>query len=341
MIGREASAAVAAYLDGDPLPLRRLVRVIDGAPNQPLRAAELAGLLTYVCADTTFPFERTAPADERRRQMDRYYDRERPFRPFAVTDLTGPPPQRSILGMQDVCADWPAPRVSPPVPPGAEHPRVPVLALGGDFDSTTPAEAAAVTRRFPDSTFSRVRFAGHNLTTGAQVNECVRRAMRAFLSDPDAFGGRPRCDDANYRALGSFPETVARVPAARGTGLAASERRILAAAFATVADATARRNPLGSPPWLPATQAGLRGGLLTYDDKAATIRLRDVRFVGDLTVSGEVHLGGEATARLTVAGGDGGPRALELAWKPFLAEDDTAVSGTFAGSGFTATVPSH
>ncbi|MFF5110935.1 alpha/beta fold hydrolase [Streptosporangium sp. NPDC000509] len=342
MVGREASAAVAAYLNGDRLPLRRLTRMIDEAPRQPLRAPELAGLLSYVCADTAFPFERTAPADERRRRLNRYYDRERPFRPFAVTDLAAPPPASSILGMQDVCADRPAPRVSPPVPPGAKHPRVPTLALGGDFDSTTPAEAAAVTRRFPGSTFSRVRFAGHNLTTGALVNECVRDAMRAFLTDPDAFDDKPRCDDANYRAVGSFPETVARVPQARGTDLPARDRRVLAAAFATVADATARRDPLRTPPWAPATQAGLRGGALTFDDKAATVDLRDVRFVGDLTVNGEVRLsGGDATARLTVTGGGGGSRALDLSWKPFRAEDDTAVSGTFAGHGFTATIPSH
>ncbi|WP_440099987.1 alpha/beta fold hydrolase [Streptosporangium sp. H16] len=341
MIGREASAAVAAYLDGDPHPLRRLTRAVNEAPGQPLRAPELAGLLSYVCADTAFPFERTAPADERWRRLTRYYDRERPFRPFDVTDLAGPTPGRPILGMQDICVDWPTPRVSPPVPPGAEHPQVPVLALGGDFDSTTPAEAAAVTRRFPDSTFSRVRFAGHNLTTGVGVNECVRGAMRAFLTDPAAYDDRPRCDDANYRALGSFPRTLAQVPPARGTGLAAKERRVLAAAFATVADATARRNPHGTPPWSPATQEGLRGGRLTFDDKAGTVRLRDVRFVGDLTVNGEVRLGSGATARLTVTGGDGGSHALELSWKAFLAQDDTAVSGTFAGRGFTATIPSH
>ncbi|MEU4538476.1 alpha/beta hydrolase [Streptosporangium sp. NPDC023825] len=334
--GREAGAAVAAYLDGDPLPLRRLVRMVDGAPGQPLRAPELAGLLSYVCADSAFPFERAAPADERRRQMDRHYDEERPFRPFTVAELGGPP-----AGMQDSCVDWPTPRTSPPVPPGAGYPRVPVLTLGGDFDSTTPAEAAAVTRRFPDSTFARVRFAGHNLTTGAQVNECVRGAARAFLADPAAFDDTPRCDDANYRALGSFPRTVAQVPPARGTGLDAKERRILAAAFATATDATAGRNPLRSPFWLPATREGLRGGRLTFDDKAGTVRLRDVRFVGDLTVNGEVRLGGDATARLTVTGGDGGSHALELSWKAFLAEDDTAVSGTFAGRGFTATIPSH
>ncbi|MEU8383729.1 alpha/beta hydrolase [Streptosporangium sp. NPDC048865] len=335
LAGREAGAAVAAYLDGDPLPLRRLVRVIDGAQGQPMRAAELAGLLSYVCADSAFPFERSAPADERRRQMDRHYEEERPFRPFTLAEVGGLP-----AGYQDICVDWPTPRTGPPVPPGAGYPRVPVLTLNGDFDGTTPAEAAAVTRRFPDSTFSRVRSGGHSVTAGTRVNGCARAAMRAFLADPAAFDDRPRCDEANYRALGSFPETVERVPPARAAGLDAGERRILAAAFATAADAVARRNPVRSPFWMPAAQEGLRGGRLTFDDEAGTVRLRDVRFVGDLTVNGEVRLSTDATARLTVTGG-GGSHTVEMSWKAFLAGDDTAVSGTFAGRGFTATIPVH
>ncbi|MFS1301938.1 alpha/beta fold hydrolase [Streptosporangium longisporum] len=347
MVGRELNAAVAAYLGGDPLPLRRLARVIDAAPRAPLRGAELAGLISYTCADSAFPFERGAAPDERRRRLERHYDTERPFSPFTVADLRASSSQWPIFGMQDVCVGWPTPRSSPPVPPGAVYPRVPVLALGGDFDGTTTAEAAAVTRRFPVSVFSRVRAGGHGPTVSTPVNACARGAMRAFIADPYASGGGPRCDEATYRALGSFPRTVAQVPPADGTGLTGEERKVVAAALATVADAAARRDPLRSPYWQEATEAGLRGGLLTFADGtggaggAVVITLRDVRFAGDLAVDGEARLnGGDATARLTVTGA-GGSHALELRWEAFRARDDIAVSGTVAGRPFTATVPVH
>ncbi|TQS20982.1 alpha/beta fold hydrolase [Microbispora sp. KK1-11] len=338
MVGREVNASVAAYSDGDPLPLRRLVQAIDAAPTMPLRAAQLAGFLAYVCGDSAFPFERAASPAERRRQLDRFYAQKRPFQPFTIADLGG-----SVFGLQEACVGWPTYRPSPPVPPGAKYPRVPTLTLAGDFDSTTPAEAAEVTRRFPGAVFSRVRFAGHNLTTGLPMDECVRATMRTFLIDLNALHGTPRCDQANYRATGSFPRVVKEVPPARGTGLAAGERRILAAAFATVADATARRNPLRSPLWLT-REAGLRGGMLTFDDKAATIRLRDVRFVDDLTVNGEIHLNGsghpgdEATAKLDITSTDGS-HPVRFSWKAFHATDDITVTGTLAERPFTGAIP--
>ncbi|MEV8634913.1 hypothetical protein AB0395_24985 [Streptosporangium sp. NPDC051023] len=113
-----------------------------------------------------------------------------------------------------------------------------------------------------------------------------------------------------------------------------------------MADAAARRNPLRSPYWQGATEAGLRGGLLAFDDRTATIRLRGVRFVDDLTVSGEIRLSGadpsfrDATARLDVTDG-GGSRAVRLSWEAFRATDETAVSGVFAGHRFTGTIPQH
>ena len=340
MAGRSVNAAVAAYLDGDPLPLRRLTSTWEALPTMPLRGAELAGLVAYNCGDSSFPFTRTAPPQQRRAELDRHYAQDRPYRPFTIADLGG-----SVFGMQEVCHTWPASRPSPPVPPGTRYPDVPVLVVAGDFDTPTTAEAAELARRFPRGALLRVRAGGHNLTTGPSVDACVRAATRAFLADPAGHRGTPGCDRSTYRAIGSFPRTLAQVPAAQVTGLPARDRRVLAAAFATVADAAAMRDPLQHPAWLT-SQPGLRGGELTFDDEAAVIRLDQVRFVGDLAVSGEIRLGGasrtggEAAARLTVTDRDG-TREVRLAWRPFTATEHPAVSGSYAGRRFTGTIPLH
>ncbi|MFI6509855.1 hypothetical protein ACIBCT_19810 [Streptosporangium sp. NPDC050855] len=84
------------------------------------------------------------------------------------------------------------------------------------FDTTTPAEVAEVARRLPGAVFSRVRFAGHDLTTGAPADECVRATLRTFLANPRAFHGAPRCDRTNCGRPDG--EVTARLDVTGGTG---------------------------------------------------------------------------------------------------------------------------
>ncbi|GII80037.1 hypothetical protein Sru01_50190 [Sphaerisporangium rufum] len=337
VVGREINAAVAAYLAGDPAPLRRLAAMIDGIPSGPARGAELAGVVAHRCADSSFPFDWTASPDERRAQLDRYYATERPYRPFTLGDLGG-----KASGWQEICAGWPAPPADPPVPPDARLRYVPALVLAGDFDSTTPAEAGRVAERF-GATVSRVRFGGHNLTTGPAVDGCVRAATREFLADPAAFQGTPRCDRASYAAIGTYPRGAAGLRPARVPGLDRRQRVTVAAAIATVLDAAARRDPHGPiPSWL-VDEPGLRGGRVAFDDRAGIVRPADVEYVTGFAVTGEIELpprpaqAGPATARLQVRDGTGTHR-LVLTFPAFRATPDTAVSGTFDGRAFTGTV---
>lgn len=167
---REGVAAAAAYLAGDPAPLRRLTRGYGSAGVFEFTGADLAGYLAIRCGDSRFPYDREADPAERRRQLDRFYAVERPLAPFDVSEILG------FLPPAEQCVNWPTPRESPPVPAGAVFPPVPVLAVAGDFDTESPADVAELIGRFPKSTVVTVRYGTHALAFGTQPHGlCVRR----------------------------------------------------------------------------------------------------------------------------------------------------------------------
>ncbi|MFG6199820.1 alpha/beta hydrolase [Nonomuraea sp. JJY05] len=333
VFGREVNAAATAYLAGDPEPLRRLARVLAGAPSQPVEGAEWAGYLAYRCGDGSFPFDRDADPAERLDQLERYHLRERPLAPYTPADL-GLDVRKSL----EFCVNWPTPRRSPVLPPGAALPDVPVMVVGGDFDTHTPAEVGAALRVFPDATLVRVPFGTHSLAWGGgEAGECVRAALRSFVTDRRVPQGR--CTAENYRALGAFSLSLAEVAPVPAAGLDAGRRRVLAAAFATAADAVARRNPYNLFHGRLTEQPGLRGGRVTFGN--GTITLDEAAFVPRVAVSGQIALTpqGRATASLTVlaAGSpDGRAYGVELAWEAFTAQERPALSGTFDGRHFEA-----
>ncbi|MCA2223578.1 alpha/beta hydrolase [Nonomuraea aurantiaca] len=235
--------------------------------------------------------------------------------------------------------NWPTPRDNPPVPPRARRPAVPVLVVGGDFDTESPAEVARAVRTFPDATFVKVRYGGHSLAwNGGAFGECVRTGMRAFLSDTAHRMPDLRCGAENYRAAGAFPRSAADVPVIPASGLTASERRTVSAVLATAVDATSRRNPYALLHARLKTEPGLRGGRVDFRDENATIALDQVRLVTDLQVSGDIRLtaAGRATAGLRATGADGRTHDLTLTWQAFTAQERPALSGTFDGRPFSA-----
>ncbi|MEV4898181.1 alpha/beta fold hydrolase [Nonomuraea sp. NPDC055795] len=326
--GRESVAAAHAYLRGDKAPLHRLARTLPRT-LPPHKDPSFAGYLAFRCGDGTFPFDRDASPAERRAEAERYYARERPLGPYRITDVF------PAIGSLEPCIDWPTPRHSPPRPPGQALPSVPVLVMAGELDIETPADVARTARAFPNATVVAVPFGGHNLAgTPGPMGDCARDTLRTFLATKQVTDRR--CTSENYRAVGRFPQRLADMaphPAAR---LTTAQRRVLAAAFATAADATARRNPNAglptgpSEPPGPASQPGLRGGQVVF---GTGITLDDVRYVEDLPVSGPITLTpeGDATAILRAGTGDR-THEVRLTWEAFSL--DAKVSGTFDGIPF-------
>ncbi len=337
---REVAAAAAAYLAGDRHPLHRLTRGFGSFTDVPLEDA--GGLLAIVCADARFPYERAASSNRRRQQLRRYEASARPWRPFARADFT------DILGFVDPCLHWPTPRASPPVPPDASYPAIPILVASGDFDTRRPDEVARFLRRFPRATLLRVPFGGHALAAGpAPHNGCVRAVMRAFLEERGRVA-EPRdasvaCDAESFRALGTFPRRSADLPEPEGDDLDPSARRLVAAVFATVQDAVARRDPLDRARGARAgAEPGLRGGTVAWDPSTRTLTMVAARFVEDVTVAGTVRLDakGEARADATAAVA-AREHHVRFDWRAFVAEDVTAVTGRVDGQPFRVRIPAH
>ncbi|SES08676.1 TAP-like protein [Lentzea xinjiangensis] len=339
-VGRELTAAAAAYLAGDPAPLRRLARTFTGGAvtGQPQTAPDptVAGYLAYVCGDAVYPYDRTATPEERRQQLDAVYAEQKPFAPFSTDEVLN-----ATHGNETQwCLNWPTPRQSPPVPAQPRYPAVPMLAIGGELDVATPAtNAVDIARRFPLGRSLVNRFGGHTPTLGAVAGftgpywDCATETMRSFLRAPDRFRQRNGCTAENYRAVGSFPVTSESLPRVPVGGLAGPERALVTAAVATAVDALARRNPNGAATSRLTEEPGLRGGTLQFPGPG-TVTLDGVRFVADAAVSGRltVTTSHRARAELVVADPSGRRRAIGLEWAPFRTADVTAVTGTLDGS---------
>ncbi|WP_043628625.1 alpha/beta fold hydrolase [Nonomuraea candida] len=324
VLGREVVAAAHAYLNDDPAPLRRLARLTPKT-IPPFDPPWLAGHVAFRCGDGSFPFDRLASPAERQAQAERYYERERPMAPYRPTDFF---PAEAVAS-QEWCINWPTPRHSPPRPPGQALPDVPVLVMAGDFDGNRPAEVARSLRVFPNATVIRIPFGIHAQSLlPSPLGECVRGMLRTFLTTKQVVDRK--CTGENYRAVGAFPQKLGDLAPHPARHLSSGQRRILAAAFATAADATARRNPHAFYYFGRSAEPGLRGGQVTFGQD---LTLDKVRFVRDLRVSGSIKLtpDGRATATLRA---ETGRRSHEvtLTWTAFGTRP--SLSGTFDGIPF-------
>ncbi|MFC3986262.1 alpha/beta fold hydrolase [Streptosporangium jomthongense] len=324
---RSTLAAANAYLKDDPAPLRRLMN--RATPPPPDRSPAPA-LFTYYCGDTRFPFDRDAPTAERLRQLNAYARRHHLYAPYRPSEVTGP-----VADWTRQCAHWPTPRQSPPAT--GNRPNVPVLAISGQFDSdTSPLDATSVAARHPRGHAYTVPFGGHGQLFGSNpLGACLQGVLRSFIADPTK-PAHPDCTAENYRLLGDFPTQARELAMPYGHELSDRQRRTVAAAFATAADAIAPLNPTSLTP-APQTEPGLRGGRILRTEGGPTT-LHQVRYVKDVQVSGTIRLNPKtATATLTTAPGN----RLSLSWRPFRAENQTEVHGELDNEPFTVRIPTR
>jgi pimeloyl-ACP methyl ester carboxylesterase len=144
-------------------------------PREYLRAGELV----VGCNDYPMIWDKTASEPERRRQLERAIRRHpHNFGPFTAREIA----LSSNFGYLE-CLTWPAPTAvyEPPISPGDEPTRAPVLVVSGEMDNlTTPQEGRWVARMFPNSRRFVARNAGHVDSLYYRDGSAARR-IREFI----------------------------------------------------------------------------------------------------------------------------------------------------------------
>ena len=283
------------------------------------------------CNDYPQPYSVTAPFAKRERQLRRSYAdlrRRTPdvFSPFSVREWTTSP-----YGYYDSCLRWPSPsRRVPAIPDDATYPDVPTLVLAGDLDSLTSPEGARDTAAaFPRSTYVEVANTTH-VTALVDFDTCTSLLARRFVRTRSA--GDTSCAD-DYHENRLVPRFTRTAAAQSSSGRRATTARVAAA---TVGDVVAR--------WLSMygeRGVGLHGGSFTtrgggFTDRpsVARWRLREVRWVRDVAVSGEVSWNrrtGEIRSVFTTRGPGASPGRLRLSWNDLDRHARARAAGVLGG----------
>ena len=294
-IYRDLLAALRAHARGDSGPLLRLAAEdLPFTGGGPVKSYSEGAYAAVACHDYPTLWDRSASIPARRAQYAAGLSALDPdtYAPFP-NDIW----LRSLYINQYVtgCIEWPAPdHPDPPVPAGATYPTMPVLVLNGDMDVVTPlGDAAQAASLFPNSSLVIVRNVGH-VTALADYPGCAAGIVRRFLSTLSP--GDVSCAERvpEIHVVPEFPRRTADAPDGRqqpdrGDRSTALDRSAAWGAAWATGDALARW-------WLMSGSDGhgLRGGSFTAaggDYLAYTpvrLRLRGVRFVDDLAVSGNV-----------------------------------------------------
>lgn len=275
-------AALRAGLDGDWLPLGRLLNEAGGSGSKPQGdgSTEANDGLMYavICQDYPQIVDMSTPPEIRDEQYSAAVRAGRAahpklYAPFTIDEFIG-----ASWWDQRSCLDWPVSKrypSRPPAPPSGAYGTQPTLVLSGDLDLvTTVREGAMVASAFPNSRQVVVASGTHGLTG----TECIDGIVQEFIRDPqmvvDGAGGTCAANEPAVRIVPSYPRTSRGISTSTAVAL-------------TVADLFNRwRN---GPDKLTINGAGLRGGTwkAVGSDKV-TFTLRQVRLFQDLPVSGTV-----------------------------------------------------
>jgi hypothetical protein len=216
------------------------------------------------------------------------------------------------------CTVWPTPvdAVPPTVGQPLLPPTIPVLILGGEFDTwTPPSDVPKVIAELGGHTrFIEVANATH--VVGEDDTTCGDALVQAFVSDPaglDSMDASCAADNPPIHTVGVYAQSLAGVPpltAVPGTTASPRLLRLGAAAVDTAGDALARFADI-----LGTDDHGLHGGTATEHRGGAEITLDGDVLVPGVAVSGTVHVTATTvTARLTASTAGHPPADVTAVW---------------------------
>jgi pimeloyl-ACP methyl ester carboxylesterase len=341
------AAARALLLSDDPAPLLRLYaqRLAIDEEYTSIRPSSYSGglYLAVSCIDYPQLFPMTAAPATRVTDLaaaEAGLD-PRTFAPFSIGEWLS---QDQNTEAYTACTDWPSPTAAVPPTTGTLPllpSTTPVLVLGGEFDSWTPPVDVPRILAQVGGDQRYVELANSTHVVGEGDQPCGSTLIQEFVRSPDAIDSMDvSCAAAvpPIRAVGSYPESLARVPAAvptPGNQAPPDGLRLAAAGVATAGDAVARSEGIGA-----VHDVGLHGGTVRPRGSGNRLDLVGDRLVPGVAVSGTVHVGATVvTAHLTVVGPGGASAEVEATWPVTGPSAAAQLSGSAGGRTLAATCP--
>jgi hypothetical protein len=360
---REAPAALAAFLAGNPRPLGRMIAesAIDPAaasrlpgglrPRAEIRSFSEGAYLAYGCTDYPAIWNKASSFSAREGQYAAALAAQAPtiFAPWRTAEYAD-----SDFFVYEYCLHWPAPRApEPPFPSGGAYPNVRTLVLNGELDIRTDVyQARAVAENFPGSTYLEAANMGH-VTALYDADACAAAIVRRFVQTIAT--GNTSCLGriSEHRLVQRFAVRAADAPeatiASASDRSTADDRRAAWIAVETLADVVDR--------WyaVPGTiGSGLYGGKFTMTSTAGlpftsrvwSLKLNQTRWTTDVEVTGTATMprgAGTASASLSVGGSGTAKGDLTVTWSTRAQGAQARISGSIGGRAIDLTrpAPSH
>jgi pimeloyl-ACP methyl ester carboxylesterase len=353
-IYRDLDAAARAYLQqADPAPLLRLyaqrLAVDEAYFGQPLHEYSVGLYFADACIDYPQLFSLGVSPAQRAQEL-LGAEQALPggtFAPFTIAEwLSQDENTEALTG----CLDWPRPTIAqPPVASGLPLPSsLPVLVLGGEFDTWTPpvdspkvlAEVGGNARFVELANSTHVVGEGDTVCGSAVIQEFVARPQDIQTLDSSCAPGVPA-----IHTVGVYPSQLGGEPPltpAPGSSAGTEELRLAAAAVTSAGDAVARSMALEM-----SADAGLAGGNVTATHGGRLLTLAGDQLIPGVKVSGTVALspapiaddGETVVAHLSAVAPGLGRASFTATWTSSGADALARVSGTVEGRALAGTMP--
>jgi pimeloyl-ACP methyl ester carboxylesterase len=348
------AAARALLLAHDPAPLLRLYtqRLAEDEAYSGLSPKEYSGglYLAVSCLDYPQLFDMGAAAGVRASQLQAA-EAGLPaatFSPFSTAEWIA---QNQNTEAYTACLGWPSPTVAQPPTPGTLPlfpASLPVLVLGGEFDTWTPPGdvSKVLAETGGHARFVELRNSTHVLGEGDTV--CGSTLIRAFVADP---GGIDTLDAScaarvpPIHSVGVYAASLGEQPPIEPSGSsthALAALRLAGAVVATAGDAVARHGAIET-----SVDHGLRGGLVSVGGGGSTLALKADRLVPGVAVSGTIKLGAAADpldglsviAQLTASAPGVRTASFTAAWTTQGAGAQARIAGSVGAEAVSGTLP--
>jgi pimeloyl-ACP methyl ester carboxylesterase len=297
-IYRELDAAARALLDaGDPAPLLRLyaqrLAVDEAYFGEPVREYSVELYLATSCLDYPQLFNMSSSPALRAQELAAA-EATLPagtFSPFSTAEWLA---QDENTEAYTACLDWPSPTIAQPPTTGSLPlfpPSLPVLVLGGEFDTWTPAAGVPKVLAQIGGHARFIELANSTHVVGEGDTVCGGTLVQEFVSDPQALDTlNASCAAAvsPIHTVGVYAASLseeAPLTPAPGSGATSAELQLAAAAVSTAGDAIARFHSTEAK-----HDRGLAGGSVSVAKDGTLLTLLGDRLVPGVAVSGTVKL---------------------------------------------------